>query len=74
MSFANEIMIKGTTRYDSNTEMHINLICENCSRVRDIEDPEMINHLDRISKKVGYTIKGKRADVYGTCSLCKNVE
>ena len=73
MNFINEIMIKGKTRYDSNPDMHVNLVCEACGRIFDVEEITFFNDLEKISKRLGFRIKGQHIDVYGICSSCFNI-
>jgi len=73
MNFINEIMIKGKTRYDSNPDMHVNLICEECGRIFDVQETTLFNDIEKISKKLRFRIKGQRIDVYGICSSCLNI-
>ena len=68
IDFVNEITFRGKTRYDSNKRKHVNLICENCGRIFDIEDPDIFDNIDRVSKKLGFGLK--HIDVYGTCRTC----
>lgn len=70
MDFIKEITFKGKTRYDPNIRMHVNLICENCSRIFDVEDSAITEHIDRISKKQGFRFKVQHVDFYGTCRSC----
>lgn len=70
IDFVNEINIKGKTRYDSNSETHINIICEECGKILDIQEPSIYNNIDNLFKKSGFRISGKQLSLYGVCSSC----
>lgn len=74
MNFLNELTLNGTTRYDPNVSLHINMICQHCGKVIDVEDPSLEESITNIAKKRGFKITGQRVDVYGVCKLCQKHE
>jgi Fur family peroxide stress response transcriptional regulator len=60
----------GHSRYDSNTDVHINVICPNCNRITDYQSKEIFSLWETISKDIGGEITGQRLDVYKKCKDC----
>jgi Fur family peroxide stress response transcriptional regulator len=71
LNLVNELAFHDNTRYDPNTEIHVNLVCERCREITDFEDPELEEFIKRVTKKKGFTVTGHRLDVYGLCRDCK---
>lgn len=60
----------GHSRYDSNTALHINLICPICNCIKDYQSKEIINFWENISDEIGEGITGQRFDIYKKCEDC----
>jgi len=71
VSMLQEFAIDNIHRYDPNTRMHVNLVCQNCGEIVDVEDETIDKEIDRISKRRGFTIIGHRFDIYGVCRRCE---
>ena len=71
ITFLRELTYKGTTRYDPNLELHINLICEGCGTIQDIEANQIKDFIDEISRRQGFDVTGQHIDIYGTCKKCR---
>jgi len=67
----NELAFHDNTRYDPNTEIHVNLVCERCQEITDLEDPELEEFIKYATERKGFTVTGYRLDVYGLCRDCK---
>lgn len=74
MNFLNELIFSGTTRYDPNVSLHINMICNQCGKIIDVEDPSLEESITNIAKKKGFKITGQRVDIYGVCKPCQRHE
>jgi len=70
MNMVNELAFNDSIRYDPNTRLHINLVCDRCGKIIDLEDPGLEEILGRVSKKKGFIVKGNRLVVYGICRSC----
>ncbi|MFC1802506.1 Fur family transcriptional regulator [Thermoproteota archaeon] len=66
-----ELAFGNNHRYDPNTSIHVNLVCQNCGEIIDIENKTIENEVDTISKRMGVSITGHRFDIYGICRKCK---
>ncbi|MDH5401354.1 MAG: transcriptional repressor [Candidatus Heimdallarchaeota archaeon] len=64
----------GHSRYDSNTDLHINLICPDCNNITDYQSSEMESFWDNLSRDIGGEIVGQRFDVYKRCGDCGKFE
>jgi len=60
----------GHSRYDSNTEIHINVICPICHQIADYQSEDINKFWDKITNDIGGNITGHRLDVYKTCNNC----
>ena len=65
---------EGQARFDSNMNPHINLICQKCGIITDLDDKT----IKEITRKVATTTKfkptGQRIDVYGICQKCSSTK
>ncbi len=71
LKLVNELAFHDNTRYDPNTETHVNLVCERCQEITDLEDPELEEFIKYATEREGFTVTGYRLDVYGLCRDCK---
>jgi Fur family peroxide stress response transcriptional regulator len=60
------------TRYDTNLEPHVNLVCIRCGHIEDYEDEkESLQRLaQEASRKAGFHIVSQHMDIYGFCAAC----
>jgi Fur family peroxide stress response transcriptional regulator len=62
---------KTETRYDSNMEPHLNVVCLRCGKVTD-----MGHGIEKMVAKAAsaarFTVTGQRLDIYGICESCNN--
>jgi len=65
-----ELAFNESIRFDPNTLPHINLVCENCGKIIDLDNSDLDGLLKSISEKRGFSVKGYRLDVYGVCRAC----
>lgn len=49
---------------------HLHLICDRCGRVEDVSADGIDGSVASLARSAGYTVRGHRTDVYGTCSSC----
>lgn len=66
-----ELAFGDTNRYDPNTNIHVNMVCQNCGQIIDIENKTLEEEVNRISKKRKFSITGHRFDLYGVCRSCE---
>ena len=59
-----------SNRYDTNISPHINLICTNCGRIRDLEYNFPIDPAE-IRSKCGFETRDYRLEYHGICSHCR---
>ena len=59
-----------TSRFDPNTSVHVNIICQKCNKIRDFNS-EIINELwSQIVREIDSKTVGQRLDVYVICDDC----
>jgi Fur family ferric uptake transcriptional regulator len=66
---ASELQVGGETRFerDYNREHHDHLICEECGEIIEFQSPEIERLQEEIAKRLGFTIKRHRHQIFGTC-------
>jgi Fe2+ or Zn2+ uptake regulation protein len=69
-----ELAFGNNHRYDPNTNIHVNLVCQNCDEIIDIENKTIEEEVDKISKIRGISITSHRFDLYGICQKCTHHE
>ena len=73
LNMVQELAYGNNHRYDPNTGIHVNLFCQNCGDITDVENKTIEKEVDEISKRRRFSIIGHRFDVYGICGKCKIV-
>lgn len=63
---------EGSTRYDANIGEHINVVCNRCGRIEDINERSLSLLESKVAEKSRYQICGRRFELYGFCNNCKN--
>jgi Fur family peroxide stress response transcriptional regulator len=71
VSMVQELAFGNTHRYDPNTSIHVNLVCQNCGDIIDIESKIIEEEVEKISKRNRVSITGHRFDIYGICRKCE---
>jgi Fur family peroxide stress response transcriptional regulator len=64
---------QGQTRFDPYIKPHINLICQQCGKIEDLDDPTAREISERVSAATKFKPNGQRIDVYGICQKCSKV-
>jgi Fur family peroxide stress response transcriptional regulator len=58
------------SRFDNNTEPHINMVCKNCGKIYDIRNKELKDIIQKLANRENFTLTGQRFDVFGICKSC----
>ena len=66
-----ELAFGNNHRYDPNLSIHVNLVCQKCGDIIDIESKTIEKEVERISKRRRVSITGHRFDLYGICRRCE---
>ena len=64
---------QGQARFDPYVEPHVNLICQQCGRIEDLNDPTAREISERVLANTKFKPNGLRIDVYGICQKCSKV-
>jgi Fur family peroxide stress response transcriptional regulator len=59
------------SRYDPNTSIHANIICQRCGEIQDYESEGIRKNWLRIISEIGLEPIGQRLDIYIECKKCK---
>jgi len=65
---------QGQARFDPYIKPHVNLICQQCGRIEDLDDPTAKEISERVSATTKFKPNGQRIDVYGICQKCNKVK
>lgn len=62
----------GTPRFEVNVERphHDHLICVNCGRIQEVSWPKLEEIQEQTCRKVGFTPKWHRHEIFGLCREC----
>jgi len=58
---------EGSTRYDSNTRLHINIVCTNCGKIYDAMNKKVEDLWSSILNELDITPERQRIDIYYRC-------
>lgn len=61
----------GSTRYDPDTEFHINLVCNNCGRIEDFDSVSIKEFVPDLEEQAGFQAQSYSFEVRGLCSRCR---
>jgi Fur family ferric uptake transcriptional regulator len=63
----------GQARYEASDldEHHDHLICVNCGRIVEFEDPRIENLQEEVARQHGFSIERHRLELYGCCESCR---
>jgi Fur family transcriptional regulator, peroxide stress response regulator len=64
---------QGQARFDPYIKPHINLICQQCGKIEDLDDPTAREISEKVSAATKFKPNGQRIDVYGICQKCSKV-
>lgn len=70
MNMLQELVFGKNHRYDPNTKIHINLVCQNCGKIIDVENKIIEKEVEKISKRRKVSINGHSFEIYGICREC----
>ena len=62
---------EGSTRYDPDMELHINLVCTKCGNIKDYKPQNITKLWNNIISDLGLKPTGQRIDIYYECEDCK---
>ncbi len=72
LGLVQEMRFSGSSsRFDSNTSVHVNIICQKCSKIQDFESEGIRDLWSRIITEMNVEPVGQRLDVYVLCDECK---
>ncbi len=60
----------GSSRFDPNTAIHINIVCPKCRQIRDYESASVAKLMNQIVAELGVEPVGQRLDLYIKCEKC----
>ena len=63
----------GLTRYElaDREAHHDHLICDECGRITEFEEPEIERLQDMVAVKYGFELRSHKHELYGICPLCR---
>lgn len=64
----------GTTRFDPDTSVHINLVCRSCGNIVDFKDDQLEKAWLAMVVKAGVKSMGQRLDLHYQCDDCRHHE
>ncbi len=64
---------KDHVRYDGIVTNHYHLVCEQCDKVENVSQEELLELNSQIQKRHNYKVTGHRLFFYGFCNDCSSV-
>jgi Fur family transcriptional regulator, ferric uptake regulator len=63
----------GLTRYELADEEahHDHLICVDCGKIQEFEEPDIETLQEAVAKKYGYEVRSHKHELYGVCPDCQ---
>ena len=63
-------IVDGDTRFDSNMEAHVNLVCVRCGSVRDLDSQIVQDMVGKVARAARFDVTGQSFALYGVCREC----
>jgi len=63
-----------SSRFDPNVSPHVNVICQKCGEIRDLETKSVNALWSQIVEEVGFKPVGQRLDLYWNCDRCSGAK
>lgn len=60
----------GTVRYDPDTDLHLNLVCTSCGKIKDRKPQNLEMIWKELLSNLDIKTEGQRIDIYYKCSEC----
>ena len=61
---------QGQARFDSYMKPHINLVCQQCGNIIDLDDTTALEITRKVAAAAKFKPKGQRIDIFGICIKC----
>jgi Fur family peroxide stress response transcriptional regulator len=58
-------------RYDGRARWHVNLVCQECGRVIDVEDPRVPALERAVAARTRFEVRAVRFELHGLCPRCR---
>jgi Fur family transcriptional regulator, peroxide stress response regulator len=58
-------------RYDGQASRHVNLVCQRCGRVIDVDDPRLAILERTVAGRARFQVKAVRFELHGVCPRCR---
>lgn len=58
-------------RYETNLNTHINLICDICGQIQDLEGDLPVSP-EEVRRRFGFQVLDSRMEYHGVCPVCRN--
>ncbi len=72
LEFIQEIRFDSrSSRFDPNTSVHVNIICQKCGKISDYQSDEIQSQWNRIVSEIKVRSVGQRLDAYVICEECE---
>jgi|WetSurMetagenome_2_1015567.scaffolds.fasta_scaffold55710_2 Fur family transcriptional regulator, peroxide stress response regulator len=62
--------VEPDNRYETNLAQHINLICDICGKIQDMDGGLSINS-EEVLHRCGFQVRDSRLEYHGVCSNCR---
>ncbi len=68
----NGIEVQGEMRFDAHIDEHLNLICIDCGKIKDVDEGSIKEIRKRAAGKSRYRILKSNFELFGYCNVCKS--
>jgi Fur family peroxide stress response transcriptional regulator len=73
LNIVQELSLKqGDTRFDPYVDPHLNLICEKCGNIRDVDNEQLRDVIQKVTKQTKFSLSGQHFVLYGLCERCSS--
>jgi len=63
-------IVDGDTRFDSKLKPHLNLVCQRCGKVLDVDSHVVQETIANVARTAKFDVRGVSLAIYGVCREC----
>lgn len=69
--YIKEFVVNKVSRYESRVDSHVHLVCEQCGRIEDLPDKELVLEAKKLTTRQRFFARSDNLEIRGICADCQ---
>jgi Fur family transcriptional regulator, peroxide stress response regulator len=69
--YIKEFVVNKVSRYESRVDSHVHLVCEQCGRIEDLPDKELVLEAKKLTTRQRFFARSDNLEIRGICVECQ---